>query len=98
MKQNPLRTEGFGKHGKYTRLGFFNYCRAFVAKARIGRFHFLFSCSKLFTWNEKCSNFVQNLSFWGQYKMLGTTFDPIDALGTLQGGFKVRKIRNARQK
>ena len=29
--------------------------------------------------------------------MSSTTFDQIDALGTLQGGFKVRKIRNARQ-
>ena len=32
--------------------------------------------------------FFRNLTFWGQWKMFGTTFDPVDALGTGQGKFK----------
>ena len=50
-----------------------------------------FSCWKLFRRNDKCSNFVQNLSFWGQYKMFGPTFDLIDPLGGPQGGAQSRK-------
>ena len=75
------------------------FCRASVkCKANIWPISF-FSFSKLFTMSEKCSNFVQNLSFWGQYNINkiiicwygycgygGVDFDPKMGGGTHPGG------------